>query len=129
MSLLNALPIQVLENNNFIVLEIKAQRERAVSVSTSIVIDIIRQDIIHPVFSEAYYRGVYIEESGLQFEEQIYLISGHDDTVTYRLEGGINHIFYVLLYYQLFFLPTHVLTENSIKIFENLIIFLRFYFC
>lgn len=83
----NSLPIETIENK-FIVLEIEARRVRAVSVWTSVVIEVIKQEIVSPVFTEAYYRGVYSTDTGLLFNEVISLLSGYDETVIFRLEGG-----------------------------------------
>lgn len=75
----------------FIVLEIEARRERAASVWTSVIINIVEQEIVHPVFTNAYYVGIYNADTEvLQFDEIISLSSGFDDTVTFHLEGG-NH--------------------------------------
>lgn len=82
------LPSEIIENNKFIVLEINAQRDRAVPVSTTILIDIIKEDVIPLVFSQAYYRGVYTEETGLSFNEQISLSNGYDDSAEFELQGG-----------------------------------------
>lgn len=87
LSLLSPLPIEATENA-FILLEIEARRERAVSVWTSVVIEIVRQEIVPPVFTQAYYRGAYNAESGLQFTQVISLSHGYDDTVSFTLDGG-----------------------------------------
>lgn len=55
---------------------------------TSIVIDIVKQEVIAPVFDQAYYTGSYTEETGLTFEETISLSEGYDETVTLALSGG-----------------------------------------
>lgn len=87
LSLPNSLPIDEIDNT-FIVLEIKATRENAVPDRTSVVIDIIRQEIVSPVFTHAFYRGAYNAESGLQFNDAISLAYGYDGTVTFSLDGG-----------------------------------------
>ena len=87
LSLSDSLPIDTTENA-FIVLEIEAKRERAVSVWTSVVIEIIRQEIVSPVFTQPYYRGVYNDESGLEFNEIISLLYGFDEMVSFTLDGG-----------------------------------------
>lgn len=87
MSLLTPLPIEATENT-FIVLEIEARRVGAVSDWSSVVIDIIRQETISPVFTQAYYRGAYNAESGLQFNQVISLLYGYDETVSFSLDGG-----------------------------------------
>lgn len=87
MSLSNPLPIDATENT-FILLEIEARRVGAVSDRTSVVIDIIRPEIIAPVFTQPYYRGAYNAESGLQFNQVISLLTGYDETVSLSLDGG-----------------------------------------
>ncbi|XP_063621463.1 uncharacterized protein LOC134793737 isoform X2 [Cydia splendana] len=87
LSMTSELPAEALENNKFIVLELEARRDRAVSVVTGIIIDIVEGEIITPVFSQAYYSGVYTEENALQFQDVITLTQGFDDTVTFGLEG------------------------------------------
>ncbi|XP_063890391.1 uncharacterized protein LOC110384111 [Helicoverpa armigera] len=92
LSLLNPLPTDVIPNS-FVVLEIAATRERAVSASTSIVVDIIQEEIVPPKFTQPFYRGVYDPESGLQFNEVISLLYGHDDTVDFHLDGEFSSLF------------------------------------
>nr|XP_049703148.1 protocadherin Fat 1 isoform X12 [Helicoverpa armigera]XP_049703149.1 protocadherin Fat 1 isoform X13 [Helicoverpa armigera] len=92
LSLLNPLPSDVIPNS-FVVLEIAATRERAVSASTSIVVDIIQEEIVRPKFTQPFYRGVYDPESGLQFNEVISLLYGHDDTVDFHLDGEFSSLF------------------------------------
>ncbi|XP_063532281.1 uncharacterized protein LOC134742977 [Cydia strobilella] len=87
LSMTSELPAEVLENNKFIVLELEARRDRAVSVVTGIIIDIVEGEIITPVFSQAYYSGIYTEENALQFQDTITLMQGYDETVTFGLEG------------------------------------------
>lgn len=71
-------------------MEFEARRDRAVPVSTSIVIDLVKEEIpIIPVFNQAFYTGVYTEENVLRFEETISLLQGYDETVTFSLEGGM----------------------------------------
>ncbi|XP_061728618.1 uncharacterized protein LOC133533623 [Cydia pomonella] len=86
-SMTSELPAEVLENNRFIILELEARRDRAVSVVAGIVIEIVETEIIAPVFSQAYYSGMYTEENALQFQDTITLIQGFDETVTFGLEG------------------------------------------
>ncbi|XP_061710283.1 uncharacterized protein LOC133520038 isoform X2 [Cydia pomonella] len=86
-SMTSELPAEVLENNRFIILELEARRDRAMSVVAGIVIEIVETEIIAPVFSQAYYSGMYTEENALQFQDTITLIQGFDETVTFGLEG------------------------------------------
>lgn len=83
-----SLPPEVLESDTLILLELEAVRVRAVTAVTSIVIDVLREEIIVPQFGNVYYTGSYTETEGLIFEDVISLSQGHDDTVTFKLEGG-----------------------------------------
>ncbi|KAJ8732758.1 hypothetical protein PYW07_015357 [Mythimna separata] len=88
----NPLPVAATEKG-FIVLEIEARRERAISGWTSVVIEVIRQEIAAPVFTQAYYRGAYNAESGLHFNQNISLSHGYDETVTFFLDGEFGSLF------------------------------------
>lgn len=82
------MPPEIIEDNQFIILTVEARRQRAVSVRSSIIIDIVKEEVIVPVFNQAYYRGSYTEDNELQFEENINLSDGYDLSVTFDLEGG-----------------------------------------
>lgn len=84
----SAVPDDLLQSTEFIVIEIEAQNPRAVAAYATIIIDISQEAVTAPVFNEAYYQGVYTGESGLQFEQTIYLQQGFDTTVTFDLQGG-----------------------------------------
>ncbi|XP_026328719.1 uncharacterized protein LOC113236766 [Hyposmocoma kahamanoa] len=91
-----SLPTEVLQNDTLILLKLEAERERAVTAVTSIVIEILREDIIVPQFTNAYYRGSYTENEVLIFEDIISLSQGHDETVTFKLEGDSSEWFDVV---------------------------------
>lgn len=66
-------------------------------------IDIVRQEIVSPVFARPYYRGVYSPESKLQFNEVISLSHGFDASVEFDLGGGnlqINNFTRVIYNYR-----------------------------
>ncbi|XP_037299035.1 uncharacterized protein LOC115444671 [Manduca sexta] len=92
-TLLNPLPATIIEDNNQLILEIEARRDRAVSVWTSVIIEIVRPIIEIPVFAEPHYRGTYVENTGLLFEDPISLSQGYDETVTFGLEGEFASLF------------------------------------
>ncbi|CAH0627097.1 unnamed protein product [Chrysodeixis includens] len=93
LSLDGALPIDTIEDS-FIVLEIEARRERAASVWTSVVVDIVQPEIVPLVFTEAYFVGIYnADTESLQFDAVISLSSGFDSTVTFDLEGEHSNLF------------------------------------
>lgn len=87
LTLPGSLPDEATENA-FIVLEIEARRTRAIPVWTSVVIEVIREGIDPLVFEQAYYRGAYHAESGLQFNQVISLSQGYHESVVFDLEGG-----------------------------------------
>lgn len=86
---MNDLPIDIINNNNFIVLNLEASYLNAISGYATIIIDIITDSVSKtPVFSEAYYFGEYSEQTGLVFEHTIRLIQGFDENVSFTLSGG-----------------------------------------
>lgn len=85
--LLAPLSPEIIDDNNFLILEIDVQVENA-KTHTTLIIEIIRTEIILPVFDEIYYTGSYSETESLVFEQTITLIEGYDETVTFSLDGG-----------------------------------------
>lgn len=97
LSIVDSLPIDDIDST-FIVLEMEARRERAISVWTSIVIDIIKEEIPPLIFTSPYYQGVYTEETEtLSSMETISLAVGYDETVDFRLEGGNPDILVIII--------------------------------
>lgn len=84
----NTLPPEVIKDNDFVILTVEARRERAISAKTTVIIDIEKEEEVQPVFNHAYYRGLYTEDYGLQFEENINLSEGYDESVHFYLDGG-----------------------------------------
>lgn len=75
----------------FLILEIEASAPDAVSGYATLIIELIRdpeQQIVTPVFSQAYYSGAYSVEDGLLFEHTVQLIQGFDESVVFTLAGG-----------------------------------------
>lgn len=60
--------------------------------STTIFLEIKKDDYVTPVFSQNIYSGMYVSDSEVTFPN-IVLIQGYDETVTYRLEGGEANLF------------------------------------
>ncbi|XP_047526952.1 uncharacterized protein LOC125064156 isoform X2 [Vanessa atalanta] len=85
--------LEEIENNKFIVLEIEATGERAVPVTTTVIIDIPEIIISYPVFEKSFYRGSYTRDSGLEFTEEISLQQGYDSSVKFSLEGDYSQWF------------------------------------
>ncbi|XP_039748732.1 uncharacterized protein LOC120625678 [Pararge aegeria] len=79
--------LEVLKINKYLILEIAATRERAVPVTSTLVIDISNTQVILPVFEKAFYTGTFTKDGGLQFTEEIRLQLGFDEAVTFKLEG------------------------------------------
>ncbi|XP_045486483.1 protocadherin Fat 4 isoform X2 [Pieris rapae] len=84
-----------LGNEDNIILNVRAERVNAIPVTTSIVISIVKKEIIQPVFEKPYYKGIYTENVGLQFNDVIKLTSGLDVTVTFDLQGEHSKWFYI----------------------------------
>lgn len=59
---------------------------------TTVIIDIVKELIVNPVFNHAYYRGSYSEENELEFTENIRLSEGYEATIQFVLEGGKRNI-------------------------------------
>ncbi|XP_052738608.1 protocadherin Fat 3-like [Bicyclus anynana] len=79
--------IEVLENYKYLILEIEATRERAVPVTSTLIIEVPDNTVILPVFTEPFYTGSLTKDGGLEFTEKIALQLGYDETVTFELEG------------------------------------------
>ncbi|CAH2107305.1 unnamed protein product [Euphydryas editha] len=117
--------IEDLTTNSFVVLEIEATRERAVPVTTSVIIDIPEIKILNPIFSKPFYNGSYTKENGLVFMEEITLQKGYDSSVMFSLEGEHSQWFSIeqnenlvtLVSNQVSPLPQDILENNSNLIF------------
>ncbi|XP_069355010.1 protocadherin Fat 1-like isoform X3 [Maniola hyperantus] len=93
----DSVSLEDLKNNEYIVLEIEATRERAVPVISTLIVDIPADTpVIIPVFEKAFYTGTYTKDSGLEFTEVIALQLGFDETVTFELDGDNAQWFSVL---------------------------------
>ncbi|KAM3962349.1 uncharacterized protein ACR2FA_003587 [Aphomia sociella] len=93
----NTLPTDIIKENQFIILELEARRERAMSVFCTVIIELVKHEdvVIFPVFNKAYYKGNYNNDTGLQFDEKISLAQGYSDSVTFHLEGEYSNLFTV----------------------------------
>ncbi|XP_050343030.1 uncharacterized protein LOC126768776 isoform X2 [Nymphalis io] len=89
----NSESVEEIEKNKFVVLEIEATGERAVAVTTSVIIDIPKIVIEYPVFEKSFYRGSYTKDGGLEFTEEISLRQGYDSSVQFSLEGESSQWF------------------------------------
>ncbi|CAF4779400.1 unnamed protein product [Pieris macdunnoughi] len=86
---------QNLGNEDNIILNVRAERVNAIPVTTSVIISIVKKEIIPPVFENPYYMAIYTENVGLQFNNIIKLTSGFDVTVTFYLQGEHSQWFYI----------------------------------
>lgn len=89
----NILPSEVIEANDFITLTVQAWGQRAVTVRSTIIIDFVKEEVVIPVFNQAYYRGIYTEDNNLQFDENINVLEGYDESVEFDIEGGKSRLF------------------------------------
>lgn len=71
-----------------ITLNLEASQINAIKGHTTIVLDIIRTEVIPPIFEQPYYFGKYSDQEGLSFPNVIRLVRGFDEIVSFELEGG-----------------------------------------
>lgn len=87
--LIHDLTPEILQANVFLVLNLIAEYDNAISGHTTIVIEILKNlELILPVFNQPYYIGEYSEQTGLLFNHIIQLTEGYGETVTLGLAGG-----------------------------------------
>lgn len=82
-----SIPENIIQENNLIILTVEASGLNAISATTSVLVDIIKEDITTPVFSRNIYYGTYEPTSGVNIEN-INLAQGYGDNVTFDLYGG-----------------------------------------
>lgn len=87
LSLLRQFPESVILANSLILLTLEATGQNAVTTTTNVLLEIIKEDLTTPLFSRKIYYGSYIGTQTLDIEN-INLVQGFDDTVTFRIEGG-----------------------------------------
>lgn len=87
--LIEELPPNVIEENSFIVLDVTASYAGAIPGYTTLVIEIVKTQIVQPIFEHAYYIGEYSVQDGLSFEHTMRLIQGFDESVNFTLAGGM----------------------------------------
>lgn len=80
------LPLDVIEQNNFLNLQVVASTNRT-SASTIVTLNIVKDDGVTPVFERPLYEGTYDTNDGLSLD-QIVLMQGYDETVQINLQGG-----------------------------------------
>ncbi|KAJ0179875.1 hypothetical protein K1T71_004466 [Dendrolimus kikuchii] len=86
--LINELPMEVIDQNTIIILNLEAYYPNSISGNATIVIEIIKDSApTTPVFDRAYYSGDYSSASGLLFEYTIQLVQGFDESVIFTLAG------------------------------------------
>lgn len=80
------LPESVISDNNFLILNLAASGDHALTTSTTVLLEIIKQDVTTPVFSQNIYFGSYTD-SRVDIDN-ITLVQGLDSTVSFELSGG-----------------------------------------
>lgn len=81
------LPQEVISENNFLMFTVTADGLNAQSASTAVLLEIIKDDVTTPVFSQAIYYGNYLESLDIDIGN-INLAQGYDSSVSFRIEGG-----------------------------------------
>ncbi|XP_045765132.1 uncharacterized protein LOC123867224 isoform X13 [Maniola jurtina] len=89
---MNPLSDSIVKGNNFINLQVTATTASNRTATTIVTLEIIKDDITTPVFEKNLYSGSYDHATGLNLE-QIILIQGFDNTVTFTLEGEYSTLF------------------------------------
>lgn len=77
----------IILENNIVILTLAASGLNAVRTTTSVLLDIIKDDVTTPVFARNIYYGTYQAPSIINIED-ITLVQGFNDGVTFRLDGG-----------------------------------------
>ncbi|XP_072940657.1 uncharacterized protein [Epargyreus clarus] len=85
-------PENVILENSALLLTLSASGLNAITATTNILLDVIKDDHITPVFEKAVYSGSYDTVSGLALED-IVIIQGYDDTVEVSLVGDHADLF------------------------------------
>lgn len=80
------IPDSVIALNNFISLEVVAISSFS-NASAIVILEIVRDDHVVPIFSSPLYRGSYSAETGLSIEPIIFT-QGYHETVGLSLSGG-----------------------------------------
>lgn len=81
------IPSDVISEKNVIILTLVASDLNAVTTTTSVILDIIKDDTMTPVFSKNIYYATYSDSSNFYIDD-IYLTQGYDSGVTFSLDGG-----------------------------------------
>ncbi|KAI5633803.1 hypothetical protein NE865_13493 [Phthorimaea operculella] len=87
------LPDDVITGNSFLALTVLASGVHTTTASTVILLEIIKQDVNTPVFTELVYAGVYLGPNSIEIGN-ISLSQGYDGSVVFRLEGGKSILYY-----------------------------------
>lgn len=90
--LLSPLPDDVITQNTVIILTLTASGINAITTTTSVVLEVIKEDLTTPVFSQNIYYGTYRGASEFEIEN-IVLSQGYNNQVTYRLDGTGRYLF------------------------------------
>lgn len=77
---------EIIQNNSILTLQVVAIANNR-TAATVVVLEIVKDDLITPVFEKNIYNATYDPIVGV-IVENITFIQGFDDTVTMSLEGG-----------------------------------------
>ncbi|XP_052752900.1 uncharacterized protein LOC113511850 isoform X3 [Galleria mellonella] len=88
---LEALPDNVISENNFISIILSASAINAETTTTALLIEIIKDDVTAPVFNEHIYYAAY-SDNGIDLKN-IHLSQGYDSTVSFDLTGVHSQYF------------------------------------
>lgn len=80
----------ITQDNTFLTLQLTATSNTS-SASIIILLEIIKNDTVTPIFEERIYTGRYDPETGLDIPA-ITLYQGYDDAVSFYIEGGKSRL-------------------------------------
>ncbi|XP_068630530.1 uncharacterized protein [Battus philenor] len=86
------LPENVISENNFVVFTLTATVNNSNQAITTIILEVVKQDVITPVFSQHIYNGNYLNAFEVKFDD-IFLIQGFDESLIFRLSGDHAYFF------------------------------------
>ncbi|CAG5040178.1 unnamed protein product [Parnassius apollo] len=114
---MNPLDDNILLENNILTLKVAASTQRNMAI-TIVILEIIKDDKVTPIFEKKIYNATYDPEVGVAVEN-IVLIQGYDNTVSFSLEGEYENYFQIkqegpLLNIITSSLPSQVLNEQQL---------------
>ncbi|KAI8428913.1 hypothetical protein MSG28_007544 [Choristoneura fumiferana] len=89
------LPQEVISENNFLMFTVTADGLNALPTSTAVLLEIIKDDVTTPVFSQAIYYGNYLGSLDIDIGN-MNLAQGYDSSVSFRIEGENSQYFQII---------------------------------